>query len=61
MVPGQERNHMKKKASIVDANDKPFISKENLPLPFVHYPGIVGPFIGFSEEETSVLTHLYSV
>lgn len=44
---------MKKKASIVDANDKPFISKENLPLPFVHYPGIVGPFIGFSEEETS--------
>lgn len=44
---------MKKDVPIVDADNKAFVSKENLPLPFVHYPGLVGPFIGFSEEENS--------
>jgi len=44
---------MKSDVPIVDVENKAFITKEPLPLPFAHYPGIVGPFIGFSEEENS--------
>jgi hypothetical protein len=42
---------LKKQLPIIDTGHKAFISKENLPYPFVHYPGISGPFIGFSTEE----------
>lgn len=41
---------MKKQLPIVNINNESFILKENLPMPYVHYPGIVGPFIGFSSE-----------
>lgn len=44
---------MKKNIPIVDAYHKTFIIREELPLPFVHYPGITGPFIGFSKNEDS--------
>lgn len=41
---------MRKNIHYVGETDQAYIVKENLPFPFVHYPGIVGPFIGFSME-----------
>jgi len=32
------------------------VAKENLPLPFVHYPGFYGAFFGFAETEKSIIS-----
>lgn len=44
---------MKKNIPVVDTDGKPFVVREELPLPYVHYPEITGPFIGFSENKDS--------